>query len=479
MDITATTARTALVVDRKLVEVLIDNSANKTAIGDIYVGKVENIFNQFAFVNIGGSKKAFLSLNDIRERIIYEEINGERKLNLKIGQQLLVQVLKDSSGEKGANVTTELSFSGRYVVLIKIKSDEKGTVFISKKIESGEERGRLSDLALGLLPEGYNMIMRTSCFMVSEDNIREEIKNLIDISGSVISKSAYIKPPVVIYSESDIYTNSLKSFLKEDIDNIIVNSSHEFENIKDLVESYFRNDGPEVKLYEGSLNIFDEYEVELQIEKALSKKVWLKSGGFIIIEETEACVVIDVNTGKLTSKKNKDSIIFKNNMEAATEIIKQLRLRNLSGIIIIDFIDMDNENDKENLMAHLQDKIKEDRIAINIVGMTSLGLVQLTRKKTRKPLSKYLLNECSACQGTGFTYSDEHIVDKIYREVCKILKQTIFNSITVNLNSKIHHKILVRKEDFEELEKEFDAKIKFKKLSMAKLDYFDIEKEKI
>ena len=478
MDITPITARTALVEDGKLVEILIDDALNEVSVGDIYVGRVQNIFSQFAFVDIGEQKKAFLSLDDIRQRAIYKEEKGKRKLNLQVGQQIVVQVLKEALGEKGASVTTELSFTGKYVVLIKIGVDEKGNVFVSKKIEDALERERLNIIASDSLPKGYSMIVRTSSIGATQSEIEAEIKDLFKISDNLVSKSVYAKPPAILYSESRIYANSLKSLLKEDINSIVVNSSKEFENITDLAKSYFRKSNDKVKLYEGYLNIFDEYEIETQIEKALNRKVWLKSGGFLVIEETEACVVIDINTGKLTGKKNKNDVILKNNMEAVTEISKQLRLRNLSGIIIIDFIDMKDEHDRTSLMSYLYEKVKDDRVGVTIVGMTSLGLVQLTRKKTRGPLSKYLLNECSSCHGTGRTYSTEYMVDRIYKQTCKILKQTIFNSIVINLNPKIHHAVSDRMEDFKELEEKFSAKIKFKKINTMRLDYFEIEKEK-
>lgn len=478
MDFTSMTIRTALVEDGKLIEVLIDDTQNSTSVGNIYAGKVENIFNQFAFIEIGKEKKSFLQLDDIRQRAIYKEVNGKKKLNINMGQQLVVQVLKDEIGEKGATVTTELSFTGKYIVLIKIEDNKMGSVFVSKKIEEADERKRLNKIATASLPLGYSIIIRTDCTGVNQENIIEEINNLYNISHNLISRSAYIKPPALLYSEANIYSSSLKSLLKENIDNIIINSDKEFENVKTIAKNYFNNDVDKVKLYQGELNIFDEYEIESQIEKTLNKKVWLKSGGFIVIEETEACVVIDVNTGKHTAKKNKDDIILKNNKEAATEISKQLRLRNLSGIIIVDFIDMKSEIDKQSLMSHLHKVLKEDRVGVNIVGMTSLGLVQLTRKKTRKPLSQYLTCECDNCKGIGKIQSVEYIIDRIYKQTYRILKQTIFNSITININPKVYKVLKDRNDDFNKLEQSFNATIEFKKINTQKLDYFEIEKEK-
>lgn len=478
MDFTSITIRTALVEDGKLVEVLIDDTINTTSVGNIYAGKVENIFNQFAFIEIGRKKKSFLQLDDIRQRAIYKDINGKKKLNINMGQQLVVQVLKDENGGKGASVTTELSFTGKYIVLIKIEDNKKGSIFVSKKIEQEDERKRLNKIAIAAMPLGYSIIMRTDCFGINKDNIIKEINNLYSLSQNLISRSVYIKPPALLYSEANIYSNSLKSLLKENIDSIIINSDKELENIKAIAKNYFSNYSDKVKLYQGELNIFEEYEIETQIEKILNKKVWLKSGGFIVIEETEACVVIDVNTGKHTAKKNKDDIILKNNKEAAKEISRQLRLRNLSGIIIVDFIDMKSESDKQILMSYLHKVFKEDRLGINIVGITDLGLVQLTRKKTRKPLSQYLLSECENCNGIGKTQSIEYIIDRIYKQTYRILKQTIFNFITISLNSKVYKVIKDRNADFKYLEERFNAKIEFKKINTHNLDEFKIEKEK-
>lgn len=477
MDITSIHTRTALVDNGKLVEVLIDDSLSLSSIGNIYVGRVENIFNNFAFINIGRLKNAFLQLDDVRQRSIYKEVKGEKKLNIKVGQQLVVQVLKDESGEKGATVTVELSFTGKYVVLINQDNNLKSNIFVSRKIEDDTERERLNNIATNLVKSGFSIIIRTDCIGVTQEEIEKEITSLYNISKDLINKSSYIKAPKVLYKQENIYEASLNSLLRKDIDNIVINSTKEFENIKKISVQYFPSIQDKVKVYEGDLNIFEEYEIETQIEKALNKKVWLKSGGFLIIEETEACVVIDVNTGKYTSKKKSDTIL-KNNMEAATEIAKQLRLRNLSGIIIIDFIDMNSEDDKATLMSYLHNKLKKDRIGISIVGMTSLGLVQLTRKKTRKPLSQYILCKCQNCKGTGTTLSIEYIIDRIYKQTYRILKQTIFNNITININPKVFEVINSRNKDFKELENMFDAIIKFKKINFTNIEYFDIEKEK-
>ena len=468
--------RTALVEDRKLIEVLIDEHDNESLVGNIYSARVENILQgQFAFINIGYKKNAFLQLDDIRQSNLYINENGTKKLNIKNGNQILVQCLKDSKGLKGPLVTSELSFTGRYIVLLKNNFNQ---ITISRKIEDTVERKRLKTIISNIISKEYSVIIRTEATNIDEETLKSEFLNLKNLCEDILSKGVYLKPPAVIYKENKIYEKSLKLLLKDDIDNIIINSPDEKNYILDILKNYNLHEDI-LKIYDGDLNIFEEYELETQIEKALHNKVWLKSGGFLIIEQTEAFIVIDVNTGKFTDKKGKNNIILKTNIEAGKEIVRQIRLRNLSGMIIIDFINMNSEEDKEKFLFEFKNFIKEDRIGINIVGMTELGLMQLTRKKVRPEISRYFLKNCNCCNGAGKIYNEKFVVDKIFNNIYKTARQSIFNKFIVTADKNIYNFLLERKNKFDDLELKFNIKIYFKKIENSIDSIYKIEKEKV
>jgi len=327
MEISTDIAKTALVENGKLIEILIDDKNKLSMVGNVYCGKVADIFKDFAFIDIGGGKKIFL----------------QQSQALKPGQLIIVQVLKDESKGKNAFGTMDIELVGTYIILKKDGSTRLRTAGKTAKSEDIED-------------ELITLRARMEGIFVLEKN-----------HGIVYSQNA----------DKPIYYNSLKALLREELDQIVVNKDLEIiSEIAQGVSVVLRND-----------DIFNEFEINHQLEQALKKKVWLRSGGFLIIEPTEALTVIDVNTGKLTARKK--GIILKNNMEAAKEIAKQLRLRNLSGIIIIDFVNMDNIEDKQILLSCLKQEVKKDRIICNVVGITTLGLVEMTRKKTTLPIASF------------------------------------------------------------------------------------------
>ena len=378
IDYNGDAVRTVLMIDKKLKEVFIDHKDNGSLVGHIINGVVKNILpSQFAFIDIGKEKNAFMNI--------------PKNHVMKLGQRITVQVRKDATGDKASNVSEVLHFKGRLVILYQSRTQEVG---VSKKISPNGERKRLHNIASKLLPPGYSCILRTQSKGVNENVLHKEFNYLADLCDKTLEKSQHSPVYKVLYQENFI----LNDLLTDDLEEIIINDVEAF--------NLFKNIG-RVKLWEEERRLFDAFDVERQLLKALQRNVWLPCGGFVTFDQTEACVVIDVNTGKFMGRKNYRDTILKANLEAAEVIAAQIALRNLSGMIIVDFIDMPCTSDKNKLLNVFDTELKKDRISANIVGMTSLGLVQLTRRKQREPLHMLLQQPCPCCKGTGWTLKRE------------------------------------------------------------------------
>ena len=391
--------RAAVAEDTELIEIVIEDKESLSSVGNIYIGIVQNILpSQFAFVDIGIGRNVFLHLSDAKEAHLYDE---KGKLKIKRGDHIPVQVMKDANGTKAEHVTTQISFTGGYVVLIKNDFAQK-EIGISKKITDQKERDRLKKIAKKLLPKNYGLIMRTSCEGKSEEELETECKHLLAISESIIEKGHYVKPPAAMYKESSIAVKLAKELFRAGISEMIVNDQDEYRAIESAMSVFLDEHQCMLKCYEAEEAIFKRYFIESQIAELVNQKVWLKSGAFLMIEQTEACVVIDVNTGKFAGKGNHDQTVQKVNAEAVAEIAKQIQLRNLSGIIIVDLIDMKGEQNYAELSKLMQDELNKARQRAVVVGITELGLMQITRKKTREPIARMLTRRCRCCKGKGF-----------------------------------------------------------------------------
>jgi len=346
--------RTAYLVDEKLKEIFIDYKNGGSIVGHIINGVVKNILpSRFVFIDIGQEKNAFMNLPE--------------NFKLKVGQYIPVQVRKDATADKGANLSHTLQFKGRYVIV----HPGFGEIGVSKKIADKAERKRLNLLAADILPKGYSCILRTPAANISKKDLEAEISQLIKICEDTQKAAKHARAFKTLYRDNIL--NDLP-----DVDEIITNTD-----------------------WDGEKKIFDAFDIERQIDKALHRNVWLPCGGFVTIDPTEACIVIDVNTGKFEGKKNYRETVLKTNLEAAVVIAQQISLRNLSGMIIVDFIDMQKENDRTQLLNIFTRELRAMRIPADIVGMTPLGLVQLTRRKQREPLYRLLEEDCPHCKGSG------------------------------------------------------------------------------
>ncbi|MCL2377040.1 MAG: ribonuclease E/G [Defluviitaleaceae bacterium] len=358
---------TALAENGKLIELIrdYDDGQNAFVAGNIYAGVVKQINTGFLFLDVGLERQAFLDTRDARERGLFDD----HKLAVKQGDTLVVQVLRDAVGEKGPTVTSCVSFTGRYVVMSKSNGFDR--INISRKITDAAENVRLKSLGERLVPQGFSAIMRSASENRDEDNIVVDLQQVM-LKFEQCDHWQYAKGPAALFAESSII-KTLHEIVGDDIDEIVVD---DLEAVQ-LFEGLALN----IRHYNEDVPIFEGVFLKAQIDKLRDKRVWLKSGGFIVIEQTEACIVIDVNSGKLIAKKGDAAL--KVNMEAAKEIAYQARLRNLAGIIIVDFIAMRSAEDANSLTDFLRAEMAKDRIPATVVGMTALGLMEITRKRTR------------------------------------------------------------------------------------------------
>lgn len=451
MDCLSTYYRIALLEDGKLQEVVYTEKDEKASVGDIFVGKIEKVLpSKIAFVNIGEEYPVFLQLTDNKEK--------NNTFKAKPGQDIIVQIEKEAYNEKRAVATTCVSISGKYSVVV---FDNSG-IGVSKKITDNDRREVLRKIAEPYNVDGYSIILRTNCENTSDSEIEEEISVNLKKLKDIKNKGLYTKAPALLYKDVSVTEKTLRDLYSSEEDLIIVNDRKVYDNI-------FKN-GMNVEYYEDNIPMFHNYLIESQIDKLFYKKVWLKSGGYLIIDETEAMTVIDVNSGKAVSQES----FIKTNKEAAEEVARQIRLRNISGMIIVDFINTKGENDAQNLSNLLRNYISKDRVKTRIIGMTELGLMQLTRQKIRKPLSKYILCECPYCKGSGKVFLPEMIAEKIKTEIINVFTSTIYNKVTVSSNTAI---IKSLKAIFS-MSNDYKDNITFNIIETAKADYYLIEKFK-
>ena len=379
----------ALVENGKLVEKYEEREDQKRLEGNIYLGKVENVLvgMQAAFVNIGVNKNTFIHIKDIIPKVSNETGNKNENLSnydiknyIHTGMPILVQVKRDSTNKKGARVSTHISLPGRFVVLM----PNTEFITISKKIEKEQERKRLTEIAKKIIPQGYGIIIRTSAKGKNEQLIQKDIEEVLKQYNEIIRKAKEYEKvnnfkPVLLYKSNGIVEKILIETVDQDLGRIITNNSE----VSSYAQKFLKDTGFETKIkleLKKEQNVLNIYDVEEQIEKANNRKIWLKCGGFITIDKTEALTAIDVNSGKYVGNKDLEQTVFTVNKEATIEIAKQLRLRDIGGIIIIDYIDMKKEETKQKILEILEDNIKKDRSKIQIVGFTPLDLLEMTRK---------------------------------------------------------------------------------------------------
>jgi len=429
--------RVAILESRRVVQLYFDRKNKKSIVGNIYVGKVKNVLPSLdaAFVDIGEDKNAFLYVNEVGfdDSELEEGKDVPKKIQyvLKANQMILAQVTKDPMKTKGARLTTFISIPGRYLVLAPFNDG----VGVSKKLDE-EERERLRKIAKEIKPKDFGLIVRTAAQGIDKDMLKRDLKMLIGKLSQISRNSAKRKKPALISQEQTMILKLVRDIFDEDFDAIYVDrkvTKREIDKYFNAVGVKFSN----IIVHHGQESLFEEFNVNETIESALERKVWLKSGGFIVFDHGEAMTTIDVNTGKYTSGKNSGQAILRTNLEAAESIANQLRLRDIGGIIVIDFIDMMGERDRNKVTKRFQQCLENDKTKSEILKFSKLGLMEMTRKNVSDGILGTMCKVCPCCEGRGFVKSEETIRLEVERKVRKLTRESKNRGFLFKLNSDI------------------------------------------
>lgn len=409
--------RMAIVEDGELLAVEVERASHAHLVGNIYKGRVQNVLPgmQAAFVDIGQEKNAFLYVGDGAPHDMPKAVTAKMAKNEKIhvGQNIIVEIIKDATGTKGPRATTHLSIPGRNLVLMPTAA----YTGLSRRIEDEAERNRLHALAEKYAPEGMGLIVRTAAEGLSEEAFASDAMYLANLWASIARKFQHAHAPALLYRDADLLVRIVRDRFGADIDELIVDDRAACERVRELAGFLSPALVSRVQLYEGREPLFQKYAIEQEIERVGARQVELPSGGFLVIDKTEALTVIDVNTGKYVGKTNLGDTVYQANLEAAAEILKQLRLRDIGGIIVVDFIDMETDAQKAALLTVLRDGAKHDRAKTNVIDITALGLVEITRKKSRSNFESVVYSACPVCHGRGRIESPETVSIRISRDI--------------------------------------------------------------
>ena len=423
INVTPQEKRVAIIQRGIVQELLIEREANRGIVGNIYKGIVKRILPgmQSAFVEIGLDKAAFLHVADVIQRNDPDAQTTPIEKILHEGQKVLVQVIKDPIGTKGARLSTQISVAGRLLVHLPFEN----RIGISQKITEEDNRDKLRERLQEIIgnEDDQGFIIRTLAESATDEELKADIDYLKRIWRDIHEKSTQAEAPALLYQDLDLSLRIVRDYVTVESEKILVDSRETFQKMKEFSKLFIPEYADRVQLYASERPMFELYGVEDEIEKALSRKVSLKSGGYLVIDQTEALTTIDVNTGGFVGDKNFEETIFKNNLEAAQAIARQLRLRNLGGIILIDFIDMESDGHRESILNELNSAISLDRTRITINGFTDLGLVEMTRKRTRESLAHILCEPCPTCSGRGEIKTVHTICYQILRELVRESRQ--------------------------------------------------------
>ncbi|MCP4667992.1 MAG: Rne/Rng family ribonuclease [Deltaproteobacteria bacterium] len=443
INVRAHETRVALVENGVVVELHIERKTEHELMGSIYRGRVVRVLPgmQAAFVNIGLERTAFLYVADVHNELVEIEqmMIGDQKTSgnpdaldlaspnpdqahqnafqiddlLHEGQDLMVQVAKEPIGSKGARVTSHISLPGRHLVLMPTVNH----IGVSRRIEEKEERERLKEIMQEIRPGGLGFIVRTVSEGATKEKLKSEMDFLIKLWSNIQAKMKKGSSTRLLYKDLSISLRAVRDLFTREVDRLIIDSAEDYKDIKGFIKTFSPRLKYSVELYEGSDPILDAFGIEMEISRALDNKIWLKSGGYIVIEQTEALTAIDVNTGKYVGKRNLEETILKTNLEAVKEIAYQLRFRNIGGLIVIDFIDMEKKPNRERVSMSLKEALGKDKAKTNVLPMSDLGLIEMTRKRTRVNLNRLLTEPCFYCEGRGILKSKRTVCYEIFRDL--------------------------------------------------------------
>ncbi|MFK8011007.1 MAG: ribonuclease E/G [Marinicellaceae bacterium] len=481
--------RVALVENGILQEVLIERNQNSSIVGNIYIGRVEKVLPglQSAFVDIGLPRSAFMHVSDVYPRknairLEIQEKNSELEENLlpsisnlvHEGQKIIVQVYKDAIGSKGARVTGKLSIPSRFLVLLPYESKVNT---LSIRITEDQERTRLVNILENLnnSDDSHGLIARTNAEGSHEEDLERDYKFLLKLWDKVAERIKTGKFRDLVYHEFDLPTKTVRDFISSEVDTVRTDSFKVFLKLKKFINEFVSEWNGELIHYKGIRPIFDFHSIDDEINRALSKFVPLKSGGNLVIDQNEAMTTIDVNTGKFVGYRTQEDTIFKTNLEAAQMIARQLRLRNLGGIIIADFIDMTEEEHKKQVLNILQTYFDNDPTRTYIHGLTQLGLVEITRKRTTENLQQMLTEKCVGCHGLGRVKTVESVCYELFREIIRAVRQFQTGKIMVIASTPLIEYIYDEQTDaLSELEEELGKRITLQAENSYSQEQFDV-----
>ncbi len=476
--------RIAILEEKELVEVMVERPEAVRRVGDIYKGRVNAVLPgmQAAFVDLGLDKSAFLHASDLQpdtdlDDLFEEEDEGEDRKRggggrgrrdetvpriedvLKKGLEILVQITKEPIGTKGPRVTTQVSLPGRYLVYMPGHEH----VGISRKIEDRGERSRLKTLLKELRPRDAGVIVRTVGAEQGKKEFQSDIKYLEQLWDKIEKQGQRSKAPSLLHQEMEFTTGLIRDIFTEDVTQLTIDSKEEYQQILKYLTTYATQLKSRVKLYRGEAPIFDHFGIEGEIEKAMERKVWLRKGGYITIDQTEALVAIDVNTGRFTGKKSQEETILKTNMEAAEEIARQLRLRDLGGIIVLDFIDMEDEANRKAVVDTLRNRLKRDRSRTKAFAVSDLGLVEMTRQRQRPSLANFFTENCAACEGSGRVLSLSSAMLKIERMLRRVGQRAKERQLLLRVHPDVAVHLVEQNADrLERLEKQYRFRVEIR-----------------
>mgnify|MGYP000343771857 FL=1 len=454
--------RVALLEDGTIVELYIDRGDDSDVAGNIYKGKVLRVLPgmQAAFVDIGLNQAAFIYVDDVYnadvkeyERLFQiesEELDAENQVDsepetfenrrsqqieglISEGQEIMAQVTKSPIGTKGARISSYISLPGRFLVLMP-SSDHIG---ISRRIEDEAERERLRRAVVNLRSNSHGYIVRTAAEGEPEEKLASEMAFLNNLWANIRKKYEKAPVPSILHHDLSVSLRAVRDLLIHEVEKLVIDDKSTYDSVLSFLDTYMPTLKDHVVLYEGAEPVFDAYNLEGDISRALKRKVWLKSGGYITIEHTEALVAVDVNTGRYVGKHNLEETILKTNLEAVKEIAYQIRLRDIGGIIIIDFIDMDKKTNREKVYTALKEALLKDKSKTHVLPMSDMGLIQMTRKRTREPLTRILCEPCYYCEGEGYIVSKQTICYTIFREILRESQDMNGVRLTLRVNPQI------------------------------------------
>jgi ribonuclease G len=482
----ANETRIAITEDGRLAELFVETANKEKMVGDIYLGKVAKVMPgiKAAFIDLGLGQDGFLHFSDIGNRfeeysaLLSDDDEGEeeqketavvapaehqqhdpappphhappgprdrgngseahqrpprRDIQLEKGQEIIVQITKEPVGKKGVRVTSEVSLAGRFLVLLPFD----GKIGISKKINSFKEKRRLRKIVQVILPEGFGAIIRTVAEGKDDSSLTNDLKDLIDTWREVEKTVKSEQAPCLLYKDMSTTSSVIRDLFSNDVTRVVVDSRRLHKEIRAYIKYTSAQLLDKIELHKDRRPIFDVYGIEKEIETTLSRKVWLKSGGYIIIEPTEAMVVIDVNSGRYAAKREQELNSLRTDLEAAREITRQLRLRDMGGIIVCDFIDLDDERNKRKVYEELKKEFRKDRAKVTVLPMTEFGLVQITRQRIRQNILHSFTEPCPACGGTGLVQSKTTTLNQIERWIHRFKTETRESKLTLRVNPQL------------------------------------------